>query len=254
MPVKLEKRTLENQYFKFNSMVFRPEIPSHTIALFTHGYTASKNDCLNWAQRLSENGITTVIFDLPGHHLGSFNSVGSFQDFKEHAYECFDTAFKFACEINPRVDKVILGGHSLGALLALHATQLRCFSALERIAVCVGIGISQHKATHLFETSFYEKTLNIRRQLVDEHIDADLIFPWIKEAKHNLKLTNTRIHMITGADDVVVGAGGMQALVELLTQQGNNVSSVEPKRLPHHEPSLAATHIFNYLKKELSLN
>lgn len=256
MSVKIVKKTITNEYFSFNSMAFIPSEGDETRsewAVFTHGYTASKSDCLSWAQRLSEAGIPSVIFDLPGHHLGSFNEVKSFEDFKEHSHECFIDAFTFLSEhINSPCETLILGGHSLGALLSIKALELDYFSAFDKIAIGVGIGIGQHKTVHLFESSFYEKTLNIRRQLVDENIDSDLIFPWIKDQKLVLDTSGKRIHLITGLDDVVVGVGGMEALRFNLSSQDNEVTFSEPKKLPHHEPSMAASHVYSFLKKEYS--
>lgn len=253
MPVKLHKQTLQNEHFQFNAIAFVPENPATQIALFTHGYTASKADCLNWAQRLSDANITSVIFDLPGHHLGSYNEIPSLQVFKDHAHECFETSFSFLKTFVPNPETIILGGHSLGALLAVHALELPCFENLQKLAVCIGLGISQHTKTHLFETSFYEKTLNIRRQLVDEKIDSDAVFSWIKEDKLNIQVKNQRIHMITGLDDVVVGEGGMEAMAFHLKSLNNNVTTLEPKKLSHHEPALAASHIYAFIKKELNL-
>lgn len=260
MSTKIIKKTLENKYFKFNSFCFIPSQEDQTDktkniwALFTHGYTASKSDCIAWAQRLSEIGISVCIFDLPGHHLGSLNFVNSFEDFKEHAVECFEDAFDFLTqEAAHPCEKLILGGHSLGALLSLKSLELTKFDQLEKLAIGVGIGISQHKTTHLFESSFYEKTLNIRRQLVDKTIDSDLVFPWIKEEKLNLDMTQKRIHLITGEDDVVVGEGGMEAMSFNLTSLGNHVTTQAPRKLPHHEPSLAGTYINSFVKKEFNL-
>ncbi len=257
MSTKLIKKTLNNKYFTFNSMAFIPSEDVQTRsewALFTHGYTASKSDCINWAQRLSEIGIPCIIFDLPGHHLGSFNSVNSFDEFKNHVEECFIDAYEqLKSLIKTDCNKIIFGGHSLGALLSIKALELNYFKDFEKLAIGVGIGIGQHKTAHLFETSFYEKTLNIRRQLVDENLDSDIVFPWIKQEKLELDVSHKRIHLITGLDDVVVGEGGLEALKFNLESNANHVSFSEPKKLPHHEPSMAATHIYSFLKKELSL-
>ena len=257
MSVKLIKETLTNEYFTFNSMVFLPSKNSKSRtewAVLTHGYTASKSDCLNWAQRLSEAGIPTIIFDLPGHHLGSYNKVKSFEDFKDNVLTCFESSFnQLKKYVTGECTQIIFGGHSLGALLAIKALKLSTFKAYKKMAIGVGIGIGQHKTAHLFETSFYEKTLNIRGQLVDENLHPDLVFPWIKQEKLDLDITQQRVHLITGLDDVVVGQGGLEVLRFNLEAMDNRVTFLEPKKLPHHEPSMAATHIFNFLKNELNL-
>ena len=262
MAVKLVKHTLSNKYFSFDAIIMLPSKADHSSikkdwGLFTHGYTASKNDCLSWAQRLAEAGAPAIFFDLPGHYLGSFKEVESFEEFKDHSHECFITAFeslKSTLEeqgYTSQCERVIFGGHSLGALLTLKAIELEYFEEYEKIAIGVGLGVSQHKEVHLFETDFYQKTLDVRRQLVSPAIDSDLVFPWIKEEKLRLKTKNKRVHLITGLDDVVVGPGGMETLEFNLKENGNNVTTAQPRKLPHHDPTLAASHINSFLKKEL---
>jgi len=257
MPVKLIPNTIKTQDFSFNSISFIPDFNESeykdTVAIFTHGYTASKSDCLNWAQRLCDQGVPCIIFDQPGHLLGSFNEVESFDIYKEKAHTLFiDALTQLRSNFKNSFTNLVLGGHSLGGLLSLKAIGLEEFDQYKTIAITVGVGISQHKTTHLFESSFYQKTLNIRRQLVVKALDSDLIFPWIKEEKLELDIIQKRIHLITGEDDVVVGTGGQDALEDLLKSNGNSVSSKQPKKLPHHEPSMAATHIFSFLKSELN--
>lgn len=258
MSLKILKKTITNNYFTFNAMFFLPTEQSGSYtnwAIFTHGYTASKSDCINWAQRIAEINIPTVIFDLPGHHLGSYNSVSTFDDFKNHAHECFIDAYHLLKEYLPDAcAQLILGGHSLGALLAIKALELKEFKNTTKLAIAVGIGIGHHKTVHLFESSFYEKTLMVRRQLVDENLDSDIVFPWIKDEKFNLDIRGERIHFITGLDDIVVGEGGTQTLVDKLNELENTVSYTYPRKLPHHEPSKAATYIYNFLKNELKIN
>lgn len=257
MPVKINFKTLSNDHFQFNAAVFLPDPDERkdVWAIFTHGYTASKSDNIAWASRLSDAGIPCVVFDLPGHNLGSINKIESFEVFKSHAHEGFETAAQFLSETlrEDSPSKYILGGHSLGALLSVKALELDRFNSDNSIAIGVGLGISQHKSTHLFESSFYQKTLNIRRQLVASEIDSDYVFPWIDEEKKSIGISGKKIHLICGEDDVVVGKGGMQAFKEHLIANRNEVSSNEPKKLPHHEPSMAATHIYHYLKKDLGL-
>lgn len=241
-----------------NALAFIPKKEiRNEWAIFTHGYTSHKGDCLNWATRMSEAGVPCIIFDQPGHYLGSFNEVGSLADFKAHLHELFASAYKGLTRLMethlrlgnyPECRSIILGGHSLGAYSSIRALELVEFSQLNRIAVGIGIGISQHQSTHLFETSFYEKTLSIRRQLVSPALDTKAVFAWLKEEKEKMTVSNQRIHLITGEDDLVVGRGGMQAFIQVLEENSNVVTSEEPKRLPHHEPGGAAPHLYAFLK------
>jgi hypothetical protein len=260
MSSKVITTELSLPWFHVNALTFIPD-PENAIkrewAVFTHGYTSHKGDCLNWATRLVQAGVPCLIFDQPGHYLGSFNEVRSFEDFKEHAHELFaegfnrlqtlmETHLPLGQYINP--SSVILGGHSLGAFTAIKALELPAFEKLNRVGLGIGIGIGQRQATHLFETAFYERTLSIRRQLVDPSLDSKIVFSWLKEAKETLNVSNERIHLITGEDDVVVGAGGLDAFIHVLEEHNNKVSWERPKRLPHHEPGSATPHIFAFLK------
>jgi predicted esterase len=261
--VLIAKKTLSNKYFSFDAIVMLPCKEDFPVikpqwGLFTHGYTASKTDCLPWAQRLVDNGAPVVFFDLPGHYLGSFNEVTSFDSFRDHAEECFIDAYSFLESAlkengyNSVCEKRIIGGHSLGAMLSLKALKLSFFDEKDCLGICVGLGVNQSNDTHIFESSFYQKTLNIRRQLVSPALNPDKMFPWIKEEKLSVNLRGKRIHLITGQDDIVVGAGGMAALKVSLKELENDVSYNEPKRLPHHEPSMAASHINSFLRRELA--
>ena len=137
--------------------------------------------------------------------------------------------------------------------MSLKALELPVFIDLKTLCVAVGFGMNPTltSAAHVFDTSFYQKTLNIRRQLVSPCLDSTVVFPWIKVEKEQLKLTGKRIHLITGSDDLVVGAGGMEDMRRHLTELGNKVTVFEPVKLAHHEPTNAAPHLYAFLKQEL---
>jgi len=259
MATRIEKTLLNHPQFSTQALCFLPDNLNDQglWALFTHGYTSHKGDVLNWAARLAEAQIPSLIFDLPGHYLGSFEEVTSFDHFKNHAHELFTFGFeKLDYFIEQKLGKhlcktLVLGGHSLGALLSLKALPL--FPVQNKIAIGVGIGQPAHVQTHLFDTIFYQKTLNIRRQLVSPALDSDIMFPWIREERSKVLVKNERIHLITGIDDVVVGSGGMKLYADWLENQGSKVTSHEPSKLSHHEPGLAAGHLFSFLKKEFEL-
>lgn len=262
MATKVTCTELTLPWFTVHAMAFLPSAESgHTIknewAVFSHGYTSHKGDCLNWATRLVESGVPCVIFDWPGHYLGSFHEAKSFEDFKAHSHELFGEAFNrlhLLMEQNigvgqyPLCTSVILGGHSLGAFNAIRALELSAFKDLSRVAVGIGSGVAITQATHLFETAFYEKTLSIRRQLVSPALDTKAVFGWLKEDKMSISVSHQRIHLIVGEDDLVVGAGGVEAFADVLTKNGNIVTFEKPKRLPHHEPGAATAHMFAFLK------
>lgn len=268
MTVKVIPIELTLPYFQVNALAFLPSTESvqkikAEWAFFSHGYTSHKGDCLNWATRLVENGVPVVIFDQPGHYLGSFHEVSSWEDFKNHVHELFGEAFSRLQGLMenhlgfgqyPSPTSIILGGHSLGAFTCIRALELPVFKNYQRVGVGVGIGIGQRQATHLFETAFYEKTLSIRRQLVHPVLDSKIVFGWLKTEKENMTISGERIHLITGEDDIVVGAGGVEAFVEVLEQNGNAVTVERPKRLPHHEPGAASPYLYAFLKSHFGWN
>ena len=173
MTVTLHKTQLALPWFIVNALAFIPSDSDKTArAVFAHGYTSDKSDCLPWAVRLSEAGVPTIIFDWPGHYLGSFNEAESFDDFTTHAHELFGEAWNRLSDLIPvgslpSASQAIIGGHSLGALMSLKALELPVFKDLSPLAVAIGFGLNPtlSSATHVFETTFYQKTLNIRRQL-----------------------------------------------------------------------------------------
>lgn len=265
MSITIEKTFLELGDWKVGAMIFLPAADqpiAKSIGLFTHGYTSHKGSLLTWPTRLAEEGMTSVIFDLPGHYLGTFSEVDDFEVFKEKCPELFAAAWSFArdkfCEHYPLYEnylseedfQLVLGGHSLGALLAIKALGLNEFKNIKKQSICVGLGLPEDKKTHLFQTPFYKSTLVIRGQLVSKELGPDKVFPWIKEEKKNCSISHQKIHMICGKDDLVVGDGGVQRLVDVLEKNQNTVTIDEPARLPHHTPEAAAGFIKKYLKSE----
>lgn len=264
MTIKIVKTKIPYIDQELNTLLFIPAVDSNPVkafAVFTHGYTSHKSSILSWGTRLAEEGIATAIFDQPGHYLGTYSEVESFETYKAEAPKLFFTALKELetsfNEVFPLSSgvveeegfKLILGGHSLGALLSLIALETSEYKETEIMSLCVGLGMPPSGVTHIFDTPFYKSTLNVRRQLVSPAISPDIIFPWIKERKSQLNINKKRIHFITGADDVVVGKDGTQLMVDYL-QADNEVSYEKPTKLAHHMPELAAPHIKKFLRDE----
>lgn len=263
--MKIQKNTLDYQDQKTNVMTFLPDISDEvkpTFVVITHGYTADKSSIINWAIRLAEVGASVSLFDLPGHYQGNFSEVKSFDHFKAHAHELFLQAFvglraafleEFPLNehfLEENELKLVLGGHSLGAMLALKAVMLPEFKNYSNKRVIgVGVGMAPKDIVHLFDSPFYKSTLNVRQQLVSPELRPENVFPWIKEEKVNLQISGQHIHLITGIDDLVVGDDGMERFQENLIQKNNQVTTEKPSKLPHHEPALAAAHVKKYLKK-----
>jgi predicted esterase len=251
---KVHKFYLDYEGQQIHALAFIPEgeFPApKALGVFSHGYSSHKGSLLNWPIRLAEEGMPSVIFDLPGHYLGGFSEVTNFESFQTSSPKLFLKAYKKLRELsNTDPSEVVLGGHSLGASFALMASKLEGFAHLKSTVVCVGLGLLPVGAKHIFTSSFYKSTLNVRSQLVSPELHPDIVFPWINETKKNFKITGKRIHFITGADDLVVGEGGSERMVENFKAQGNEVSLDIPPKLAHHQPEFAASFIKKFLKKE----
>lgn len=259
MGIEVFKTNLIVNEFNVQALGFLPEgiktKQPKSLGIFAHGYTSHKGSLLTWASRLVEEGMPAMIFDLPGHYLGGFSEVPSFQYFQQHAHKIFFEAYLNlleACEVK-KVNHVVLGGHSMGALLALKALALEEFAQLkssEVRAICVGLGLLAEGKTHLFDSTFYKSTLNLRSQLVSPELRPEVLFPWIRAEKQNINVRDHKVHLITGEDDIVVGEKGTERIADVLKQNGNLVSLDMPSKLPHHLPEQAASFIKKYLKKE----
>lgn len=256
MEVYLKKSILKHRSWTYNALLVLPESQAKGLALIAHGFTSHKGSILSWATKMAEEGLACGLFDIPGHYLGSYNEVEDTQEFKNHSHEIFLSAYNELkqAEMTKNLSKncpLIICGHSLGALLALKAGEkVDTFQGHQQILIGVGLGMGPKGKAHIFDAPFYKSTLKLRGQLVSPTLSPDIIFPWVKEQKEELELSQKRIHLITGEDDVVVGKDGVERLAKKLEGQGNHVTLERPKRLPHHQPDMAAPHIKKFLKDE----
>lgn len=245
-----------------NALVFLPEDEAKmvdAIGVFTHGYTSHKASILNWPLRLAEDGMACIVFDQPGHYLGTFTEVESFEAFTTNAPDMFAAAVtrmeaairkeRPHYKVDKKKHKLIIGGHSLGALtsmMAISRDEIQEFD--QRQVIGVGFGLPPEGVTHVFDTPFYRSTLNIRGQLVSPALKPSIMFPWIKEEKERFDMMGEEIYLLTGEDDVVVGKDGTERLAQQLEELGNRVIVEKPKKLGHHLPENAAPHIRKFLR------
>jgi len=254
MKIKIIPTTLPYAAQSLGALFFIPEQSRAQIAVFTHGYTSHKGSLLTWASRLAEEGFPCAIFDLPGHYLGTFSEVASIKEFETlapHLYSLCAERLKSFLPVNFHIEKYILGGHSLGALMSLLALGEDYWDDRETLNVCVGFGFPPVGITHIFQTPFYKSTLEIRGQLVSKGLSPELALAWINGAKEGLEVTGRRIHLISGEDDIVVGKDGSERLEQFLFKKGNQTTLEKPKKLSHHLPENAASYIKQFLKREL---
>ena len=254
MSMKIEKCYLKYLGWNVEALLFIPSADikqSESIALISHGYTSHKASILNWPIRLAEEGVPCICFDQPGHYLGSFNEVNDFEDYKESAHELFIIA---KAELEKHIgghaayQRTILCGHSLSGLLSLKALNLAEFSFSNTVAVAIGLGMAPQDKLHLFDTPLFKSTLLVREQFVSPSMGYKAVFQWIKDEKEKLKLENEEIYLLCGEDDSVVGKDGAERMKLLLEKQGNKVILEKPKKMPHHQPELAAPHLKKLLK------
>ena len=253
--MEIKKTVINLGSFSVNGLFFIPAAKTNPnfnkFAIFTHGYTSHKGDVLSWAHRMAFAGLHSAVFDLPGHYLGSFNEAYDFDEFTGKSHLLFLKAYEHLSsltQISPEL--LILGGHSLGSYFSILALDIPEFSNIKRCASCVGTTYSQKEDKIFLESDFYHDTLKLREQLVSPGLQADQMFPWIKERISLLSTQNHKIHLITGEDDIVVTKQGTMNLYHHLKNLGNDVTFYFPKTLPHHRPELAASFIYSYLKKE----
>ena len=226
----------------------------HTAAVLSHGYTSHKGSILNWAFKIAELNIPSVIFDQPGHYLGSFNEVKSFDTYTKLAPHLFESASKsLEKHLQLAPEKFILGGHSLGALLSLKASEdSQYLREKNSDIICVGYGIHDQEKKHLFETPLFQETMNLRAQLISSELGPEKMLPWIKKEKLATSPAQKSIYLLAGEDDLIIdGLAGLNRAKEILESKGSRVHIESPKKLSHHTPELAGVFIKKYLKKIL---
>jgi hypothetical protein len=247
--VKIIKKIIDWGSGETNAFCFLPENKISTVAILTHGYTSHKGAVLPWALKLAQIGIPSIIFDLPGHYLGSFGEVLKFEDFSQkshkiffHSLESFRDDLNFSSKF-----KIVLGGHSLGSLLALKA--IDSFKDHEILCICVGHGLTQPGESMVFDSPFFKETMHIREQLISPVISPSYMFPWIQKEQQHLSLSNQKIILIWGRDDLVISEKSVLNLKEQLEKGNNSVFLEIANRLPHNNPELASSLIRKLVKE-----
>ena len=91
----IKKTLIRYRSWSVQAFLFLPKAlkETNTLAIFTHGYTSHKGSLISWGDKLAKASIPTLIFDLPGHYLGSFNEVDDFDEFRMHSHELFHIAY-----------------------------------------------------------------------------------------------------------------------------------------------------------------
>lgn len=237
--INVDHHKISHKSLSSKAICFTPtENKKNALAIFTHGYTAEKTPLIPWITALSESGIPSALFDLPGHKLADLSEVDSFEEF---IYESHNLFLKVMEKFN-HVDsstKLILGGHSLGGYFSMKALMEDKLSALDKIAILVGVGLNPDDRPHLFSTKLFEKMIDLRSQFVSEKIPPKRIFSWLHEAKKTEKIFHQKIILLAGEDDVVVGKHGIPILKSLLEEKSNIVTAETVSSLPHNNPELA---------------
>lgn len=259
MDTKVTKQEIIFKEWKVSSLCFVPQsdAPISTLAVLSHGYTSHKGDLILWAGRLAEMGISSIIFDQLGHKLGSDSEVSSIEEFSNNAHKLYHAAHQKLVEVvkteHPELDienhKLVLGGHSLGALLALKASCLSEFDGFEKVLVGVGFGINLKHDNHILTSSLFKQTMDIRKQLMSPALDPINFFPWLHKEKRDLQTRNEKIILISGENDGIVSMEEVETLAKQLENNGNDVTLKFTRRMPHHMPELAAVHVAYLLKR-----
>lgn len=234
---EIKKITLTTSHLKTNALFFIPtEVNSNKCCIFTHGYTSHKGSILPWAQKMMDLNLPTIIFDLPGHFLGSFHDIPSFEVFKDETPKLFEKSLSCIQEIFNNITIPITGGHSLGALLSLiHGSLNNNFNH----HICVGLGSIETGKPHLFQTPFFRETMILRSQLVSSFLHPDDAIPWIAKMKKEISTQHKSIYLIAGKDDIIIGGEeGVKQMAQTL-DKNNQVYLNLIAKLPHHLPENA---------------
>lgn len=247
-----------NNNISFSSLnITRSDLPIKSLVLMAHGYTAYKAQMQNWAFRLLDLGCACSIIDLPGHRLGHFFDVSNFEDFKKQSSLIFPKVLQDltqSLKLDPnQLQKIFFSGHSLGGFLALkgfESLESNLHSKMHYICVGLGTNLANEKQNHFLENSFFAKTLKFRNALVSECLHSDKVFAWLKDAKTQLKINQSKIHLITGENDLIAPPAQIENLASILRPH-NQVEITIQKQLSHHEPEKASPIVYQVIKSVL---
>ncbi len=258
MDFHINTKTIHYQKMQSNGLYFIPEKEKikNIVAIYTHGHTSHKGSLISWGIKHLDYGIPCVLFDLPGHYLGSYNEVESLEEFSNKAPFLFEKHFEEIQTLLPELsfEHFIVGGHSLGALMALKASETPFFNERPTLVMGVGFGSSplHKKENHMLETPFFQRTLKVYQQFVSPALRSPEVFSWLKEEKKNLKTKNKDVYLLTGRDDLIANEEQVRHLAQQLEKNGCRVTTQIAENLPHHTPDRASVHLMSHLKKVLS--
>lgn len=251
--------TLSVSDVSVNALLFVPQdadassssVSFASVAICTHGYTSHKGDLIAWADKLTGENIPTLLFDLPGHYLGSFNEVSSLASFFTVAPALFKQAFlQISNHIQLTSDvKIILGGHSLGALVSIIAGGDQSqWQSHHLLHICVGLGVSAGLSKHLFSAPLFAEIMQMREQFVSSCLQASSLLPELYKQKLALKPVQQKIILMVGEDDIISPPADVSRLKKQLEQYTDDVEMITQKHMPHNLPERAATTIRSVLK------
>ena len=126
---------------------------------------------------------------------------------------------------------------------------------MEQVNLSVGTGYSPDRQNSFLESTFYENTINLRKELVSKTICPSKMLSWFKNRMNSLKLKNANILLLSGKDDLIAGREGPERLSKLLTEKGNFVTLNRPKKFATSSTRKCNSFsVFIFKKTSVSLN
>ncbi len=100
------------------------------LAILLHGFGGSSEMMDMMASALAENGVMTIVYDIPGHG----KSIGGLYENVQKAYKDFLLAVDKAKEFGAKTDSIAIIGHSMGGgyaqMIAKNDTRIKCIILL----------------------------------------------------------------------------------------------------------------------------
>jgi len=113
----MDRPIFENQQLDGSSFILRPfaaDKPSAAAVLLFHGFTSTTIEVRPLAEYLQKSGYTVMGPLLPGHGTKPEDML------TVHCEDWVETAESAFAGLNKDFSKIVVGGESMGALLALH--------------------------------------------------------------------------------------------------------------------------------------
>jgi pimeloyl-ACP methyl ester carboxylesterase len=188
-------------------LFYHAGLPS-TCVVLCHGYSASKHNVDPLAFHLAVDGFSAFAFDFLGHKLGaSTGPLRTGADLVENALDAVALARAL-----PGVERVVLGGHSMGA-----ATSIGAAARSPVVEAVIAMATSLDRGRALIDGEMLSGLQN-RAAYVEGAPPDEIALAMDEYTSHVAEIAPRPLLVIAGSKDGLVGPAAVRRLFDAASE------------------------------------